>query len=693
MLSDSPRLYTIGTFDDRVTVLSQQRRALNLAWSLIESRRLPTRADEKRLKVAIIGTGFAGLTFAAALIQKRCRCDISLFEERDTLLPLQQGSDTRWLHPHIYDWPEEGSDSAAAMLPVLNWTAARASDVVVQVLSSWKELVERNEKSIKLYCNTRHLQIRPPSTNSVLVEWVGENRLASDGSSLPEGSGAKGQSAEFDVVVLAVGFGLEADNPSSYWRNEILGQPSLSQPRRTFLISGQGDGAMIDLLRLKISQFRQDRILAELFYDKRELLDELRRLRADFLAGEPDFPLFDRFEALCRKRKAVGRQMKLALVHLSTRLRRDTEIVLKLRVRNFADLLTAKTSRTSFQNALLVFLLYRCGGFAPSWEDELELIPRFGISPENVIRRHGTKRLEQLRRLLPPAICDPIEKCWADNRCADFRQTAEIQWKGGYFGAPGRQEDFDRVDDKLRKTWRKEYLPGPTSLLASSISGAVSGAIARLRRDAKHFRVTLHRVLAIQREELLQQACDYVGRNLRDAASTAGRTFPANNATIGLAYRTRAIVRSRPGIEPAELNEAMQKLSLSQASREMASEVGFVAAVPILQPVTDFYAPSPVCAIIYFDSRDEGFDLSDSELEGITILMGSVVDSIGLRNGVPLERLENTPLQARNHSALPATLLPSNLAGALIIPEVDPPRTEKAFIFNYDHSDLTPIAN
>jgi hypothetical protein len=75
------------------------------------------------------------------------------------LMPLQQGSDSRWLHPHIYDWPREGSESGVAMLPVLNWTAARASDVVVQVLTEWARLA--SDEKVTLYCNAPHpIQIR-----------------------------------------------------------------------------------------------------------------------------------------------------------------------------------------------------------------------------------------------------------------------------------------------------------------------------------------------------------------------------------------------------------------------------------------------------------------------------------------------------------------------------------------------------
>ncbi|MEF3132215.1 FAD-dependent oxidoreductase [Rhizobium sp. 268] len=164
-IPDQP-LYLVGTFDNGVTVLSQQIRALNLVYALVEGGVIPsthagaTPPKDFQKKIAIVGGGFTGLSVAAGLVSKGVEAEITLFEQRDTLLPLQQGSDTRWLHPHIYNWPAEGSEISAANLPLLNWTAARASDVVVQVLGQWRSLVDGpSGKRIKLYCNTRHLQI------------------------------------------------------------------------------------------------------------------------------------------------------------------------------------------------------------------------------------------------------------------------------------------------------------------------------------------------------------------------------------------------------------------------------------------------------------------------------------------------------------------------------------------------------
>jgi FAD dependent oxidoreductase len=141
-LPDHP-LYLVGIFARGVTVYSQQIRAFNLIWALVEQGILTCELKEdgtdpgKRASIAIIGGGFAGLTAAAALLKKGVHADITIFEQRDTLLPLQHGSDTRWLHPRIYNWPADDSESAVADLPLLNWTAARASDVAAQILLEW----------------------------------------------------------------------------------------------------------------------------------------------------------------------------------------------------------------------------------------------------------------------------------------------------------------------------------------------------------------------------------------------------------------------------------------------------------------------------------------------------------------------------------------------------------------------------
>src|SRR4051812_22502241 len=110
----------------RVTLRCQQVRAFNLAFALIQSGAIPAAA-----RIAVIGGGIAGVTAAAALSHRGHQ--VTVFERRPGLMPLQAGSTQRWLHPHLIDWPQRGSASEDAGLPLLNWQAAPAGQVFHQL--------------------------------------------------------------------------------------------------------------------------------------------------------------------------------------------------------------------------------------------------------------------------------------------------------------------------------------------------------------------------------------------------------------------------------------------------------------------------------------------------------------------------------------------------------------------------------
>ncbi len=684
-----PPLFIMGSFDDSVTVLSQQVRALNLACALIESEVVGT-LDESRKRLAIIGGGFAGLTLAAGLLKKKAALDIVLFEERDTLLPLQQGSDSRWLHPRIYNWPADDSEATSAMLPLLNWTAARASDVVVQVLGDWGRIVAEIEPTpgqLRLFCNTRHLQIDqcPKDVSKAQVEWVGEARRPRDGHALPE-EAATGQSDSFDLVVMAVGFGLEKEEATSYWRNETYGQPSLTHTRANYIISGQGDGAMIDLLRFRISQYRQDRILEELFNGKDALLAALGQLRHNLVSDAAAGSLFQHFEEIANGAKTAVEWAKLQ-DELRPRLRRDTDVVLHLqpKVPNLATLFNPGR-KMSFQNALLVYLLYRCGGFAPSCEDLEALRLRLDVRPEHVIKRHGPNREAQFKRILAEDFHPLLDR----NR---LRQPAEVAWKGGYFGTSGRMSQIEEVSEDEREGWRKEYLPGPTALAAAALVGSVASVLKHLRPNAKNDRITLHRVVELNGDTILQQTGDYFGRTESPKRSSMGRAFPSDMATIGLAFATHKPIRSAKGITPEDLQEAMKHLNLRKAARGMAPSVGFVLAIPILQPVTAVIGPSRVIGVVFIDSQSSDYWLEDSEVEQLCRIIEGGVQALEPR-GEPFSRLRYRPLNGDRPSSAAAKKVTDKVSSALgVVDNATAPQTTGSFQFSYDVSDLTPLSS
>ena len=76
----------------------------------------------------------------------------------------------------------------------------------------------------------------------------------------------------YDVVVIAAGYGIERpprSRTASYWRNDDLAQPVLdAENKRRYLVSGTGDGGLIEVLRLTIQDFQHQRFIQEVMYDK-----------------------------------------------------------------------------------------------------------------------------------------------------------------------------------------------------------------------------------------------------------------------------------------------------------------------------------------------------------------------------------------------------------------------------------------
>ena len=689
-LSEEPSIYSIGSLGSGVTVRSQQIRALNLAYLLIEREQLGISPDASR-NIAVTGAGFSGLTFAAALLKKKIACTVTLFEEHDTLLPLQQGSDSRWLHPHIYEWPDQGSEADVAMLPIMNWTAARASDVVVQVLREWKQTVKSNA-NVSLYCNTRHLHLTKDEDNptSCRIEWIGEPRNPLDGTNKEATSLSEGSSRTYDLTVLAIGFGIEKDT-NSYWRNEIIGQPLLNQSRRTYLISGQGDSALIDLIRVRLSQYRQDRILEEVFLGKKNILRCLSDVKHK-VSENRSISLFKEFDEIFMCDESCATESREVQNLISRRLRRDTDAILKILVPDIATLLRADTSRISFQNALLTYLLYRVGGFAPSCDEEKTIVEKYSIPDDFVIRRHGTDRVNQLKRMCPSLDIECIKQRFTNEQGLS-EQVSSIMWPGGYFDHIGSTSERDKVDsDEVRARWRKEYLPGPTTLVTATICSALVGTIRGMWPALEHLRVTMHRVLLLNNEQLLQQTCDYEGLGIPDGMSTSGRTFPAANALIGLAYRSHRPVHTRKSISPETIASTMATLGLHEAARNMAPEVSYVLALPILQPSLRYYQPSRVAAILYLDSKDKDFAMMPTEIGRIAKVVLESVSSLEIQSRRMLLGVSNIPFSHLSSCPLAPQVEREDVTDVIeYLPLEDSPTLSAPFVLNFDYADPASI--
>jgi len=239
-------LYILGCLDRRVTLHSQQIRALNLVYSL---RQVGIVAPGSQ--ILVVGGGVAGLTAAAGAARLGMR--VTLLEREDELLHLQRNNTKRWIHPHIYDWPAPGATAPDATVPILRWRAASAGDVVQQILSGFNALPENERKLIDVHLGAEVADLG--SGPERRVAWH-----------------AKGvYDARVSAVILAVGFGLEREVEGvevlSYWRDDSLDQAPLKGRGRT-LISGTGDGGLVDALRASVRDFRHDAMIDDLVGDR-----------------------------------------------------------------------------------------------------------------------------------------------------------------------------------------------------------------------------------------------------------------------------------------------------------------------------------------------------------------------------------------------------------------------------------------
>ncbi|MBB2932057.1 ABC-three component system protein [Paraburkholderia silvatlantica] len=337
-----PGIYVLGFYDTRITFYSQQVRALELAHALQHEHLLPANA-----RVAVIGGGAAGITVAAGLALQG-GTDVHLFERAHRLLPLQGDTHRRRLDPHIYDWPNPDADHELAQLPILDWRSGPAADVRDAVLREFGEVLAVTER--RLTVSERH-EITAVTPNAGRFTVTFEREAA--------GGGRQVASHEFDIVLLAIGFGIEPrfaipnTETASYWRDAgVPGEEIDGNPRPTFLVSGNGDGGLIDLIASASATFRHDDIVRGIAQRAGVLALREALLGIDDQALEAEAGGHG-FDFMAAYNHAIGDQVEaLGLVDgMQHRLRPGVQLFLQTRE---PELLSIRTARL---NRLAVYLL------------------------------------------------------------------------------------------------------------------------------------------------------------------------------------------------------------------------------------------------------------------------------------------------------------------------------------------------
>lgn len=238
------RVYSIGPFGRRVSFASQQKRALNTVWALEHAQII---GPAKR--IAVIGGGLAGVMTASALLVRNCA--VYLYERDSRVLSLQQQTTHRYLHPTINFWPEltfyPGMELfPTTRFPFFDWHADQCSQVIDRLHEEWKAYFR--DRLARVYRNSTAKKLIP-SEDGITVEAEGEAP----------------KEKKFDLVILAAGFGSEGQvagiESKRYWDFDDQAAEEGAGP--TPLVSGIGDGGLIEALRAVHRHFKRGRFCAE----------------------------------------------------------------------------------------------------------------------------------------------------------------------------------------------------------------------------------------------------------------------------------------------------------------------------------------------------------------------------------------------------------------------------------------------
>jgi hypothetical protein len=266
----SSAVFDFSRLERGISIRDQMIRALMLA------RRLPAFLNARfggsiPRPVLIVGGGIAGITAGVALAESGIR--VHVFEKDPMPFPLQRNCRSRWIDPHQYDWPLDhwGQESfPLAQSPIrsvyASWTADRANTIVKKY---WAP-------ALPLQNMLRRQNFRPTCEfiggRKVLLDKLQFDResLLYNVGNCDSGVGETGEHSsgavvygEYSSVVLFTGFGREITFAES--QSDGVGSPKFWETDRfedvhsgrasanvesPVLLSGTGDGALQDLLRL-----------------------------------------------------------------------------------------------------------------------------------------------------------------------------------------------------------------------------------------------------------------------------------------------------------------------------------------------------------------------------------------------------------------------------------------------------------
>jgi thioredoxin reductase len=519
----SENKYLIGIYQDGITVFKQQVRALNIFHALINTKKLIVGQDTK---IGIIGGGIAGLTFSAAAL--KAGFQVKIIEDESHFLHIQHGCETRKIHPNIYEWPEIGAKFPYAKLPVLSWKYDTAANVTKKILTEFERIIGNLKKSRFLKSCSADIKEIKERNGQFEIDHEGDDGV---------------NTYHCKLIIFAVGYGLEKSsidgikNTPSYWRNDSFGQSFLDNKKSEILdnkkseivISGVGDGGLIDAFRILIKDFNYDLVFRILEANEHyeELVDDLLRIRQE---GVNSRILSDDF--LWNKFSDIHPHLYETLhktLDNQNLYRRDN---VTLHGTNDKFETSLKFNRISLLNSFLAFIFYkhkklRYRKGVISFES---ITNTYSIDGEQLsqgvrfIVRHGTDR-EGLIKTLP----------LSDTERGQLRLLKEKQLQNFNNGLVPQRWTFSDFIKYFEPDNTKsiEYLTPDTASICSGFISVLNQVLQNYHKSKKHFRIALHRVLSFQGDLHFQQITSYFGTRKVKNHGAIGQVHNGNRGNVG----------------------------------------------------------------------------------------------------------------------------------------------------------------
>ncbi len=519
--------YILGIYEKGISINHQQQRAISIFYQLIKKGKIP---KDPKFKIGIVGAGVAGITFAACALQYGV--SVVIIEKYPEILHMQKECCTRRLHPNILEWPDRGSLYPTARLPLLPWSEGVAATVATEIETKFNIIANsaKIKKGVvcKIHTNSEIKSIADSDSGSISVSYIQHD--------------FKKQYLDCNILIYAIGFGVEVGaKAKSYWRNDSFDQTEISRSHdKRYLVSGTGDGGVMECFRLAISNFSYRyffsvlKSVGEKQYE--EIILKLRQLKHESKSQPPGYlhrgfsGISDDFDFVITKIKQDNRI-------------RGNKIVLNGQ-KTFFEVISLKNM--SFLNAFIIFLLetrslvtYEQGELVER-DEEFHLNGRVISEDHEVVLRHGTKRDELINEIIN-----------VGEDKDGFERIKELQTNSE------PKNDFDYSDfinhitstDVHRKAIgmkRKVFLDHRVSHFFNEQARDIASELSKIcyheEEEEDYFKLTIHRYKLINSKPHFQQVASYFehrNREITKDSTCLSQVFDIKRGNVGFSFMTR----------------------------------------------------------------------------------------------------------------------------------------------------------